>query len=47
MNAIVVLGIIGLSIWYVHRLTERRQRPSRRSSDDAFSHALLPSKEWR
>lgn len=46
MNAVVVLGIIGLSIWYVHRLTERRQRPQRRS-DDAFSHALLPQKDWR
>ncbi len=46
MNAFVVLGIIGFAIWWVHRLTERRQRPSRRS-DDAFSHALLPSKDWR
>ena len=46
MNAVVVLGIIGLSIWYVHRLTGKRQRPTRRS-DDAFSHALLPSKDWR
>ncbi|MBV8638088.1 MAG: hypothetical protein JO322_08365 [Candidatus Eremiobacteraeota bacterium] len=46
MNSVVVLGIIGFAIWWVHRLTERRRRPSRRP-DDAFSHALLPSKDWR
>ena len=46
MNAAVVFGIIGFAIWWVHRLTERRARPSRRRSDDAYSHALLPSKDW-
>ncbi len=46
MNSIVVLGIIGCAIWWVHRMTEGRRRPSRRS-DDAFSHALLPSKDWK
>lgn len=31
MNAFVVLGIIALSIGWVHRNTERRRRPVRRS----------------
>lgn len=45
MNAIAVLGIVGFAIWWVHRSTQRRRRPARRP-DDAFSHALLPSKKW-
>ncbi len=45
MNAIAVLGIVGFCIWWVHRSTTRRRRPGR-PTDEAYSHALLPSKKW-
>ena len=46
MNAFVILGVLWLSILAVRRY-ERRPRVRERQSDDAFSHALLPTRDWR
>ena len=46
MNAFVLIGVVWLTIVGVRRYSERPRRRER-PSDDAFSHALLPTRDWR
>ncbi|MDE2482444.1 MAG: hypothetical protein KGN02_09675 [bacterium] len=46
MNAFVILGVVWLAMLAVRRY-ESRPRRRERPSDDAFSHALLPTRDWR
>jgi uncharacterized iron-regulated membrane protein len=42
MNALLIVGLVGIAIWFERRRNATRRPVRQRPSDDALSHALQP-----